>query len=779
MHPDVVRQSTWFPGHNASLVGSFDPSAQDFMLRGHAAESLQAQLHQQAQYEQQLHAHQQQQAHPQPQQQMMAGPGQQGQPNFQGLVMNDDDPYGEYTNEERTHQSPLLNGSGGAMRISTATIHNNSITSVPAAPGHWNLASVMPTSTPASAVTNTPPSNNKGAAAAATATAAGATSPPSTAGPGTKTTKAKKQSQRPPRALECYNCKVTSTPLWRRTLDRKHSLCNACGLYYKQYNGHRPLHIRHKPSASQGGQRDASSPYTLSPPNGANTPSKTTPRDGASSPLLATAVKAEESASSSSTLTSPSPNMGSDHEVDWSGAEAAGASPSSSTSSPQADKSTPEAQATDSSKAIKSELPSSSRAAAGERSTPATRVKRSSSGSAAQGRCGAGIPSPIDHPSKPLLGHRQTRSLTGPISVDILAMSSSSLAAAVAGSTIAPPTVEWQSFAAMENMSNHQHHLLQNSHHDQAAYHHQQQHHLHQSQTLSPMSSQELGSSPLLVMSDHGTFSPASSICSPMSVPTAVSPSPSMPMTFSLPPTATEAPTAAMNSMMAGHASHETSERAPSVESATSLNGNGVFGAAAATTTTTESTESPKPQQPQKSLIFDDARFQILVEHMRPNQMMTFLNILEKRCHVLRNKLGMKPSLSGEANTLMTAKERASQLSLEIHMKSSGSNQLMLDASSPTSMASPTTESGFQSLSLSSPTREDASQSWFAMQQQQQQQQHSKSQSMAHPQQHQPEFQGASSMMSYLYTDDEGESQRETDLMALDHSASIAIQASD
>ncbi|KAK5799319.1 hypothetical protein F5H01DRAFT_284758, partial [Linnemannia elongata] len=55
-----------------------------------------------------------------------------------------------------------------------------------------------------------------------------------------KATKTKKASARPPRALECFNCKVTQTPLWRRTLDRKHSLCNACGLYYKQYNGHRP-----------------------------------------------------------------------------------------------------------------------------------------------------------------------------------------------------------------------------------------------------------------------------------------------------------------------------------------------------------------------------------------------------------------------------------------------------------------------------------------------------------------------------------------------------------
>ncbi|KAI8084165.1 uncharacterized protein B0P05DRAFT_570546 [Gilbertella persicaria] len=54
------------------------------------------------------------------------------------------------------------------------------------------------------------------------------------------------KSQRPARKLECFNCKVTKTPLWRRTPDRQHSLCNACGLYYKQYNAHRPLHIRNK-----------------------------------------------------------------------------------------------------------------------------------------------------------------------------------------------------------------------------------------------------------------------------------------------------------------------------------------------------------------------------------------------------------------------------------------------------------------------------------------------------------------------------------------------------
>ncbi|KAG2201797.1 hypothetical protein INT46_007715 [Mucor plumbeus] len=54
------------------------------------------------------------------------------------------------------------------------------------------------------------------------------------------------KSIRPARKLECFNCKVTKTPLWRRTPDRQHSLCNACGLYYKQYNCHRPLHVRNK-----------------------------------------------------------------------------------------------------------------------------------------------------------------------------------------------------------------------------------------------------------------------------------------------------------------------------------------------------------------------------------------------------------------------------------------------------------------------------------------------------------------------------------------------------
>ncbi|KAL0092752.1 hypothetical protein J3Q64DRAFT_1818875 [Phycomyces blakesleeanus] len=52
------------------------------------------------------------------------------------------------------------------------------------------------------------------------------------------------KSSRPQRHLACHNCKATKTPLWRRTPDRAHTLCNACGLYYKQYNHHRPLNVR-------------------------------------------------------------------------------------------------------------------------------------------------------------------------------------------------------------------------------------------------------------------------------------------------------------------------------------------------------------------------------------------------------------------------------------------------------------------------------------------------------------------------------------------------------
>ncbi|CCG81663.1 GATA zinc finger domain-containing protein [Taphrina deformans PYCC 5710] len=49
----------------------------------------------------------------------------------------------------------------------------------------------------------------------------------------------------------CHNCGVTKTPLWRRTPDKRHSLCNACGLYLKQYKTMRPLVPRNRPQVAK------------------------------------------------------------------------------------------------------------------------------------------------------------------------------------------------------------------------------------------------------------------------------------------------------------------------------------------------------------------------------------------------------------------------------------------------------------------------------------------------------------------------------------------------
>ncbi|KAF2677154.1 hypothetical protein K458DRAFT_350683 [Lentithecium fluviatile CBS 122367] len=41
----------------------------------------------------------------------------------------------------------------------------------------------------------------------------------------------------------CQNCRTTVTPLWRRD-EAGHTICNACGLYYKLHGTHRPVEMK-------------------------------------------------------------------------------------------------------------------------------------------------------------------------------------------------------------------------------------------------------------------------------------------------------------------------------------------------------------------------------------------------------------------------------------------------------------------------------------------------------------------------------------------------------
>ncbi|ORY92313.1 hypothetical protein BCR43DRAFT_498156 [Syncephalastrum racemosum] len=43
--------------------------------------------------------------------------------------------------------------------------------------------------------------------------------------------------------LTCANCNTATTPLWRRD-DQGNTICNACGLYYKLHNVHRPMTMK-------------------------------------------------------------------------------------------------------------------------------------------------------------------------------------------------------------------------------------------------------------------------------------------------------------------------------------------------------------------------------------------------------------------------------------------------------------------------------------------------------------------------------------------------------
>ncbi len=467
-----------------------------------------------------------------------------------------------------------------------------------------------------------------------------------------KATKVKKASSRPPRALECFNCKVTQTPLWRRTLDRKHSLCNACGLYYKQYNGHRPLHIRHKPSLSQSQQRENSSPYTLSPPKKDSTSSPIS-----SSPVLSPAgsVKGDEPETSeqASTEDKNASDVHSSEAADQQSLELAGTQQDSS--------STGDSAANSAAARIGSPVTSKSED---------TRVKRSnSSGSKSH---------------KAATKHRQTRSFTGPIHTEGYM---SGVPTGLVGHPAAH-SVEWQAFHPMNDMSNTlmmgQHSLANQSASSAEAVAYGQYN--HPATNFLPEDLHGSMESPLL-MGDGGPFSPTSTLCSPLTGSTVAPTMSHAPMApYSLPPTA-----------MADGLQHNAN------------NGN----------------EEAQENSKQKSLIFDDMRFQVLVEHMRPVQMHTFLNILENRCHVLRHRLGMPASNAPFSG--LSVQQQQQQIQQQFMYSDVWQGGRANTPPSPSSSKGPDSSSRPRSN--------------FDMQQQQQQQQYQLYQPQGQAQQYQQQYQ--------------------------------------
>ncbi|KAG0250565.1 putative electron transfer flavoprotein subunit [Mortierella polycephala] len=79
------------------------------------------------------------------------------------------------------------------------------------------------------------------AAVAATAATAAASTATATATAGGGSTPAQQASSR--QHLVCANCRTTTTPLWRRD-SSGNTICNACGLYFKLHNVHRPVTMK-------------------------------------------------------------------------------------------------------------------------------------------------------------------------------------------------------------------------------------------------------------------------------------------------------------------------------------------------------------------------------------------------------------------------------------------------------------------------------------------------------------------------------------------------------
>ncbi|KAF9169063.1 hypothetical protein BGX20_010858 [Mortierella sp. AD010] len=526
-------------------------------------------------------------------------------------TMNDEDPFGEYVVMDMSHGQMMTEGFR-PMDDSNLTLGmNNEITSSP---------DVSNVGMPQFNANNPSVPNQAWGLAAALQK------------PSAKSTKTKKASTRPPRALECFNCKVTQTPLWRRTLDRKHSLCNACGLYYKQYNGHRPLHIRHKPSLSQSQQRENASPYTLSPPNSGSTSPVMSPNESlkGDEPESASTTPANEAMTESANEKSAEGNMPLEQEASQPEQDAE-SQPQDANGDSSADGATKTNSVTF--------------------KTEGTRVKRSSSNGNSKSQ-------------KMLSRHRQTRSFTGPIHTDTYP--------GVPAPMTAPHSAEWRTYAPMGEVSNAMMLGQIPTPVQDAAY----------GNYPAGLLSEDLNrvsDSPLL-MCDGGPFSPTSTLCSPLTASTVPSMTHGPMVPYSLPPTAIGGTSPAPADGMTKTTS-----------------------AAAGAGTASEDNQSGN----QKSPIFDDMRFHVLVDNMRPAQMFRFLNILETRCHVLRHRLGMPPSPTTPGP--LSPQQQQQHMNVLMAQQQQQQQQSMVNT--------PTTECGFQSLSLSSPPAKDEhlSYPWHSM----------------------------------------------------------------
>ncbi|KAF9903925.1 hypothetical protein BX616_001493 [Lobosporangium transversale] len=474
--------------------------------------------------------------------------------------------------------------------------------------------------------------------------------------PSAKATKAKKASTRPPRALECYNCKVTQTPLWRRTLDRKHSLCNACGLYYKQYNGHRPLHIRHKPSVNQSQQRENASPYTLTPNNntGATQKKDQVASPGSVSPVMSPteSFKGDELEPASSPSTNTNTNNSNDSITAEPTAEKTNGGICPQDQTEQDGESQQES-------GIEGNEDGTIKSGSLTFKSDQARVKRSNSNGNGKGQKTS--------------RHRQTRSFTGPINTEPYM--------SMVGTHNDNQSIEWQSYNSMGEMQNP---MMMGQLSAQASCQDASAFGNYSTTGYLGDDINSVNESPLL-MCDGGPFSPTSTLCSPMNGSTV----PSMPhgmVPYSLPPTALAGGLSGSTVDNMTTTTVSISKPPASANSSPPFNGG---------EDSQEPSSNTTPSNGRKSLIFDDVRFQVLVDHMRPVQMHEFLNILENRCHVLRNRLGIDSASAGTPISTGALSPQQQQQQLNVLLAQQQHQQTIVNT--------PTTECEFQSLSLSSP----------------------------------------------------------------------------